>query len=105
MSTPTKALTDKQVKALKPKAYRTTDRDPFAQKPKAYRVTDRDGLFLMVLPTGGKIWRTKWAACIGSSSIRRSRSRASARSPAIYGSRACSGRSAPAKGGRRHETP
>lgn len=61
MSTPTKALTDKQVKALKPKAYRTTDRDPFAQKPKAYRVTDRDGLFLMVLPTGGKVWRTKYS--------------------------------------------
>jgi integrase len=45
MSNPTKALTDKQVAALKP-------------KPEAYRVTDAAGLFLMVLPTGGKVWRT-----------------------------------------------
>lgn len=43
MSTPTKALTDKQVAALKPQA-------------KPYRVTDRDGLFLLVQPTGTKSW-------------------------------------------------
>ena len=41
-------LTDKQVAALKPRA-------------DAYRVTDEAGLFLMVLPSGGKVWRTKYS--------------------------------------------
>ena len=38
-------LTDKQVAALKPRT-------------EAYRVTDEAGLFLMVQPTGTKVWRT-----------------------------------------------
>jgi len=47
MSNPTKALTDKQVAALKPQA-------------KPYRVTDREGLYLIVQNTGRKIWRCQY---------------------------------------------
>lgn len=44
MSNNTKALTDRQVAAFKP-------------KPEAYRESDGHGLFVMVLPTGAKVWR------------------------------------------------
>lgn len=41
------ALTDVQVKAAKP-------------KEKAYKLTDGDGLYLQVMPAGGKWWRFKY---------------------------------------------
>jgi integrase len=48
MSNPTKALTDKQVAALKP-------------KPEAYRVSDEHGLYIVIQPTGRKVWRCQYA--------------------------------------------
>jgi len=41
------ALTDTQLKALKPKA-------------KSYIVTDGDGLYIEVIPTGGICWRYRY---------------------------------------------
>lgn len=48
MSNPTKALTDKQVAALKPRA-------------KPYRATDEHGLYIVVHPKGLKVWRCQYA--------------------------------------------
>lgn len=41
------ALTETAIRALKPKA-------------KAYKVADEKGLYLLVTPSGGRLWRMKF---------------------------------------------
>lgn len=47
MSTPTNKLTDTEVKAAKP-------------GPKPYKLADGEGMFLLVQPSGSKLWRLKY---------------------------------------------
>ena len=46
-------LNDTMIRHLKP-------------KPAAYKMADEKGLFLLVTPTGGKLWRLKFRNSMGS---------------------------------------